>query len=356
MGEVRRDAAGWYQQHGGNGQSSTGSRGLPYPHTRAMEGSCQREDRSEDEPAVGPSGLSLELDAFVADLRAGQRRQGTLRFYAQKLGPFVDYLTASGIWRPEELMPDAIRGFMLKLAESHSPGGCHAYWRAIRAFTRFMLREGALGRDPMAALRAPHVDQQPLEPVSLADVQAMVGTCKRSERDLRDASILLVLLDTGLRANEAVALDVGDLDLRDGSLLIRTAKNRTPRVVICGANARRALGRYLRMRRHVGGDGPLWLAYHRGGPTTRLTYAGLREIVRRRARLADIAAPTLHSFRRAFAIEMLRNGADLITLGRMMGHGSLPVLRRYLRQDKTDLISVHRVCSPADSMTGRGRR
>ena len=51
------------------------------------------------------------------------------------------------------------------------------------------------------------------------------------------------------------------------------------------------------------------------------------------------------------------NGADLISLSRMMGHGSLPVLRRYLRQDKNDLAAVHRLCSPADRMqSGRGRR
>jgi site-specific recombinase XerD len=72
--------------------------------------------------------------------------------------------------------------------------------------------------------------------------------------------------------------------------------------------------------------------------------------MRRRAKQAGGKAPTLHSFRRSFAITMLRNGADLVSLGRMMGHGSLPVLTRYLKQIKEDLGEVHAQHSPADTL------
>jgi len=353
--DKRKGAAGWCEQRGGDGDGSTGSRDHPQGEDSLDRLTCQLDSTGGASAARHQGALWLELQAFLADLQSAHRRPGTRRFYEQKIEPFICFLANSGIEAPEQLTATAIRRYMMALAETHSPGGCHAYWRAIRAFTRFLLREGVLERDPMVALRAPRVDQEPLEPVSLADVQAMVATCRRSDRDLRDASILVSLVDTGLRAGEAVALNVSDLDVSDGSILIRSAKNHTPRVVVCGASARRALTRYLRLRPDAKSDEPLWLAYHSEGLTGRLTYSGLREIIRRRARLAGIQPPTLHSFRRAFAIEMLRNGADLITLGRMMGHGSLPVLKRYLRQDKTDLVAVHRICSPADRLTKAGR-
>jgi len=158
----------------------------------------------------------------------------------------------------------------------------------------------------------------------------------------------MTLLDTGLRAAEVTALNAADLDLRDGAIIVRHSKSRKPRAVFVGKQARRALSTYLRRRGVPHPDEPLWLAHSSAGEGGRLSYSGLRDIVRRRARRAGVVPPTLHSFRRAFAIMMLRAGADLISLSRMMGHGSLPVLMRYLKQERGDLDRVHAACSPVD--------
>jgi site-specific recombinase XerD len=64
----------------------------------------------------------------------------------------------------------------------------------------------------------------------------------------------------------------------------------------------------------------------------RLTYWGLNEVIRRRAKAAKVQKPGLHDFRRAFALNFLRNGGDIFTLQRLLGHADLQVLRRYLAQ------------------------
>jgi len=161
---------------------------------------------------------------------------------------------------------------------------------------------------------------------------------------------MLALLDTGLRANEATGLNVGDLDLTDGAITVRRSKSRKSRTVFVGRRARKILATYLRQRGDPGPNEPLWLAYSTTGERGRLAYSSLRDIVRRRAKAAGVAAPTLHSFRRGFAILMLRAGADAVTLSRMMGHGSLPVLMRYLKQERVDLGQVHGTCSPVDRL------
>jgi integrase/recombinase XerD len=81
---------------------------------------------------------------------------------------------------------------------------------------------------------------------------------------------------------------------------------------------------------------------------TRLAYGGLRALLERQAKMAGIGIPTAHSFRRAFAITMLRNGTDLVTLARLMGHTNLKVLQRYLKQLPEDLQDAHRKASPVD--------
>jgi len=102
-----------------------------------------------------------------------------------------------------------------------------------------------------------------------------------------------------------LALDVSDINLVSGEVLIRQGKSKKPRYVYIGKHTRIALRKYLRSRLD---DIPaLWVTY----PcldSTRLTYSGLRSMVKRRAKQAGVEAPTLRSFRRAFALSMLRNG------------------------------------------------
>jgi integrase/recombinase XerC/integrase/recombinase XerD len=181
-------------------------------------------------------------------------------------------------------------------------------------------------------------------------VRRLLETCGKDEIGTRDRAIILTLLDTGLRAGELLSLNIEDVDLKDGSIVVRKTKNRKGRIVFVGQQARRAIARYLALRENPPRTAPLWLAYHTDGYEGRLSYDGLREIIRRRARMAGINPPTLHSFRRAFALTMLRNGVDLISLSRMMGHGSLPVLLRYLKHTKEDLIRIHQMGSPVDTL------
>ena len=79
-----------------------------------------------------------------------------------------------------------------------------------------------------------------------------------------------------------------------------------------------------------------------------LAYLGLRSLVLRRARGAGLEPPALHSFRRGFALEMLRAGADLLSLQRLMGHADLSLLKRYAKQNADDLRAVHALASPVD--------
>jgi site-specific recombinase XerD len=81
----------------------------------------------------------------------------------------------------------------------------------------------------------------------------------------------------------------------------------------------------------------------------RLECGGLRGVLGRRAKQAGVYEPSLHSFRRAFAINMLRAGADIFSLQKLMGHADLQVLRRYLAQTTDDRAQAHRIGSPMDN-------
>jgi integrase/recombinase XerD len=80
-----------------------------------------------------------------------------------------------------------------------------------------------------------------------------------------------------------------------------------------------------------------------------LGYDGLRGVMTRRAETAKVETPSLHDFRRAFALSMLRNGTDIFTLAKLMGHEGITVLQRYLKQTDQDTETAHRRAGPVDN-------
>lgn len=86
-----------------------------------------------------------------------------------------------------------------------------------------------------------------------------------------------------------------------------------------------------------------------------MTAQSVRQMVRQRAKLAGVKAPSLHSFRKAFALYSLRNGADPVSLSRMLRHRSLLVILCYLKQERGDLAQVHNRTSPVDTWALGGK-
>ena len=150
----------------------------------------------------------------------------------------------------------------------------------------------------------------------------------------------------GLRASEFVALNNGDVDIGTGKVVVRHGKGNKTRVVFLGAKARRSLLRYLRQKTTHNPADPLWV----GRAGERLMYAGLRQILRRKAAAAGVPCPSPHGFRRSFALFSLRSGMNVYALQKLMGHSDLTVLQRYLSQTEGDLQAAHAQASPVDRM------
>jgi len=188
------------------------------------------------------------------------------------------------------------------------------------------------------------VNIQPLEPAEIGDIRAMLSTCDNDLFGARDKAIFLALVDTGARASEFLAINLDDMNQATGAILIRSGKGGKPRTVFIGKKTRKAIRQFLRIRKD--NSSALWIT--KDGE--RLTYGGLRSMLKRRSILAKVNAPTIHSFRRLFALTMLRNDVDIFSLQRLMGHSDLQVMRRYLAQSDKDIQNAHVKGSPVDNL------
>jgi integrase/recombinase XerD len=290
------------------------------------------------------------FDAFLNDLKARGSAKGTIRFYTQKIKLFLDYREAFAINQINQISAAFIRQYMLYLDKSnHNPGGKHAAFRSLRAFLYWYEKEAEPEgwSNPIRKVKAPKVSLEPLEPVTHETVYKMIKACTQgSLLGDRDAALLICFLDTGGRASELLNLDLADVNQATGTIMIRHGKGDKARVVYLGKQSRKFLRKYLR---HRTDDNPaLWIADPRLG-SERLGYDGLRAILHRRAKDAGVAEPTAHSFRRAFALAMLRNGVDIYTLAKLMGHEDITVLKRYIKEIDDDTRLAHRRAGPVDN-------
>jgi site-specific recombinase XerD len=193
-------------------------------------------------------------------------------------------------------------------------------------FFGYLLEEGEIGTHPMVHIRPPKVPEQPVPVLTEDQVRALLATTKgRGFLEVRDAAILRLLIDTGLRRAELTGLTVDDLDL-DHDVAIVLGKGRRERALPFGKKTAMALDRYLRARsRHSNAHRPeLWLT-QKG----HLKNAGLARMLQRRCRQAKVPEVHPHQFRHTFAHEWLSEGGNEGDLMRLAGWRSRTMLTRY---------------------------
>jgi integrase/recombinase XerD len=288
-------------------------------------------------------------ETFLKAKRAEGLAKGSIRFYAESFKSFLSFCDLRCVRQVEEVDADTLRAFLLWLREQgHNPGGIHGHYHSVRAFLRWYAVEVEPEgfRNPCDRVKAPKLVDIPLPAVELETVERL---CRAASGAMatRDRAILLTLADSGVRAAELLALDLEDVDSFTGEMRVRCGKGSKSRTVFVGRRTRLALRAYLKQRDIL--SEALFLSSEGGA---RLRYPGLRQVVRRLSQRAGLPKPPpIHSFRRCFAINFLRNGGDLLSLSRLLGHSGLSLLARYANQNVDDLQRAHASHSPIDRGT-----
>ena len=281
--------------------------------------------------------LERELQEFYIDRQARNLTPKTLHWYTYNLNTFAAYAIEQGTTATIDVTPRLIRRFLIYLSNhNYNAGGVYAVFGALRAYLRWYIAEFEPPdwSNPLDKVTAPKRGNELQRQLSIDEFKALVATCEvKTFAGDRDKAILLFLLDTGVRHQELTDLQVGDVDINTGQVIIRRGKGRKGRSVFIGEKTRKALMVYFRHYPSRGDDAPLWIT-EKVKPLSR---GGIRQVVRRRASIAGIDEPGLHEFRRAFALNYLRNGGDVLTLQRLLGHSSLAIINKYVALLDDDL-------------------
>jgi integrase/recombinase XerD len=310
-----------------------------------------------DGPSAEPRFEALVLDYLAyLEFERGLARN-TLDAYRTDLLQFGTFLARRGRTAIEAERAD-VADFLADLATGHpesegeperqpcSPATINRKTAALRSFYRHLRREELVDADPTATLVAPVRGRRLPHVLAYAEVKRLLESVSGSDAiALRDRALLELMYGCGLRASEAIGLDVGDADLRRGFVRPH-GKGSKERTVPLGREAAASVARYLRSGRpELVGTAPepkLFVNFRGGG----LTRQGLYKIIQRHARdvgLQDKMSP--HTLRHSFATHLLAGGCDLRSVQEMLGHADVSTTQLYTHlstdQIKDAYFSAH---------------
>ena len=277
--------------------------------------------------------LTLDFLAYL-ELERGLSRN-TLEAYRSDLLQFGDFL-ARGQLDVLGVTHRDLAAFLAELAagtEDRPAVAAATLQRkaaCLRSFYRHLRREGTIEHDPTAELRGPRKTQRLPQVLTREEIAALLREPKGTEpRALRDRALLELMYACGLRASEAIGLQLSDVDLEEGVLRAR-GKGSKERLIPVGREAVAALRVYLQRGRPalVGLGSEQRLFVNRRG--TGLTRQGLYKIIQGHAGgagLQDRMSP--HTLRHTFATHLLAGGCDLRSLQEMLGHADLSTTQVY---------------------------
>ena len=295
------------------------------------------------------------------------RSQNTIRFYQNNLQRFLKFLRERQL--TEEVQSIGVaeaREFIFHLQNEVtrwenspytkdekrlSPFSVQGYVRSIKAFWSWLAEEGIILDNPMEKLKVPKVPRKIIATFSPEQVKKMIDTLNLSETSgFRNYTIILLLLDTGIRLSELANLEIRNIDFKQSCLLVR-GKGNKERIVPLGTQVRRILWRYINSYRVKPQDTEeaTLLLTNSGKPLQR---RAIRLMLLRLGIKAGILGVrcSAHTFRHTFAKEFVLQGGDIFTLQHILGHSSLEMVKVYVNLAASDVSRQHRKFSPVDNV------
>lgn len=263
------------------------------------------------------------LRSFARSLRARNRSPKTISSYLEAARLLSEHTHNRDLL---VLNRSDIEEFLAYQLECHRPTTAAVRFRSLQQFYRWAVTEELIETTPMVGLSPPAIPERPVAVLDEAQLARLLGCMNsRSSDDRRDTAIVRLFVDTGMRLAEMAGLALSDIDL-DTDVALVLGKGRRPRACPFGDKTGQAIERYLRERtkHRLARSAQLWI-----GGRGDMTDNGIAQMLRRRAKQADLEHLHPHMFRHTFAHRWLADGGQEQDLMRLAGWRSREMLARY---------------------------
>jgi integrase/recombinase XerD len=290
------------------------------------------------------------INGYLTTLLVKGYAAGTIRYQRNHLENFEKYLNQQAVTGLAEVTTQTIIAYLATLTDRNlKRTSVISHLNALRQFFAYLCRQKQLDHNPTLKIEIPKPQRTLKNVLTEAEVRQILALPDlRTPIGIRDRAILELLYSTGLRRQEAVNLNLTDIDLENGQVFVYQGKNSKDRVVPLGEIAAQFVDAYLKLVRWWFVRDPketaLFIDSQKG---SRLHPQTLNHIVSKTVSQSRIPKRiTPHSFRHAMATHLLQNQADIRHIQLMLGHASLETTEIYTQLAIDDLKIAYRQAHP----------
>jgi integrase/recombinase XerD len=271
--------------------------------------------------------MEKEFELFLREKRfVSNASKHTIEFYKRS---FVTFKKHSSLENIDDINRTALVEFVSSMREKGLSASCSdAYVRGINPFLTWLF-ENELTSEHFKVKRI-KFQKKVMKTFNVSQVKAIVTYKPKNYYEIRLHTLLLLLLDCGIRINEALTLTRSNIDF-DNLLIMVDGKGNKQRVVPFSFEMRKALFKLLRLSNFE-----LVFASREGG---KLGYNNVRRDFNKlieKLRIEDVDG-SFHAFRRCFARNFVRSGGNLFYLQKILGHTTLKMSREYIELETQDI-------------------
>jgi site-specific recombinase XerD len=317
--------------------------------------------------------LSKAIEGYIIDCRTRGRSGRTIELYEQRLRVFVRWVEEEeGVQQLNQIEVTHLRSFVLSMqtetmgrsAANRGDGGkpikvspltVKGYVQVIKSFFSWCYDEELIGKNPSKRLKLPSVPDYMIPTFTPEHIKMMLEACDLGTTlGYRDYTIILVLLETGIRVSELCGMCVQDV-YNDHIRVF--GKGKKEREVGVSPQVAKQLWKYINHYRKPRNEQDARVFINRYGiPVTPNGVEQLLVDIKNRAGITGVRV-SAHTFRHTFARMYLEQGGEIYKLSRLMGHGSVEVTEEYLKDFNVRAARLEQEkFSPVNSLGLAGKR
>ena len=291
------------------------------------------------------------VEQFLDNLKFRGLSYHTRRWHKENLQAVHKALKAMGMTTlPHMVTEGMLKQVILQMVDTGlSPVTINHRVRSLKQFYRYLQGEALVTGNPADKLERKKPGRTIVETFTEEQLTALLAAPDKTRFvGLWDYTIMLLLLDTGIRLTELVGIKLTDLKLPANELIITHAKGGKQRRVFVSHKTAQALKKYLHVRGDIPGNLSLFVSTE-DKPMTRRNVQERLAIYGRMAKIEGVRVSP-HTFRHTFAKMYIMRGGDPFSLQSLLGHSTLDMVRYYVNLWGSDLQKMHRMYSPVNHL------
>ena len=299
--------------------------------------------RAEGKSPKTVKGYNELLLSFYQYIKEHASDTGISCFTIDTIRQYIIYLQTRPKFQGHPFTPSRGNGLSVESIRDHI--------RTLKAFASWLYVEGYTRENRLVNLKLPKPEELIIKPLNEDETIITLNSIdQKAQVGRRNHTIVLLMLDTGLRAGEVATAQLTNFKPVEGCLKVM-GKDRKERIVPVGMVAQTVVSEYITYVRSkiAKPDCSRLFVSEDGGP---ISGNAIKFFFSRLAKKSGISRLHAHLCRHTFAINYLLNGGDIYSLKEIPGHKTLEMVNRYLHFTKAQITARHREFSPMDRILG----